>query len=170
MENYKQKLPDYLRFEAKNKREELAHAIKEYKDRIEILQSIKRTHKKDGSDFQNLWKNFDAPESVRLGRWFCVYTKYTEISARRNGELHKIQLEGHDATAMQDVTADEIEAEILAHLEKYKERLKKAENNAAKFDGEIDELAKITEKLGEFLDKLESGNDYKLRDALKKAL
>lgn len=170
MENYKQKLPDYLRFEAKNKREELAHAIKEYKDCIEILQSIKRTHKKDGSDFQNLWKNFETPETVRLGRWYCVYTKYTEINARRNGEHHKIQLEGHDATAMQDVTADEIEAEIKTHLEKYKDRLAKAENNAAKFDGEVDELAKITEKLGEFLDKLEGGNDYKLRDALKKAL
>lgn len=76
----------------------------------------------------------------------------------------------HDATAMEDVTADEIEAEIKKHIEKYRGRLADAERDAQKFDGEIDELAKITEKLGEFLDKLESGNDYKLREALKKAL
>ena len=170
MENYKEKLPRYLKSDAESKKAEIKQAISDYKACIEILESIKRTHKKDGSDFQNLWKNFETPETVRLGRWFCVYTKYTEISARRNGELHKIQLEGHDATSMQDVTADEIEAEILAHLEKYKDRLAKAENNAAKFDGEVEELAKITEKLGEFLDWLDSGNDYKLRDALKKSL
>lgn len=168
MENYKEKLPRYLMHEAENKRGELAHAIKEYKDCIEILQSIKRTHKKDGSDFQNLRKNFETPESVRLGRWFCVYTKYTEISARRNGELHKIQLEYHNAE--DEPTADEIEAEIKKHIEKYKGRLADAENDAQKFDGEVDELTKITEKLGEFLDKLESGNDYKLREILKKAL
>ena len=51
---------------ATKKMEELQHTIKTYKNAIEILQSIKRTHKKDGSDFQNLWKNFETPENVRL--------------------------------------------------------------------------------------------------------
>lgn len=83
MENYKQKLPDYLRFEAKNKRGELRDAVKTYTACIEVLESIKRVHKKDGSDFQNLWKNFDMPENVRLGRWFCVYSKYAQVTAYR---------------------------------------------------------------------------------------
>lgn len=168
MENYKEKLPRYLMHEAENKRGELAHAIKTYKNALEILGSIKRVHKKDGSDFQNLWKNFETPENVRLGRWFCVFSKYAQVNARRDGESHKIQLEYHNAE--DEPTADEIEAEIKTHIEKYKKRLADAENDAQKFGGEVDELAKITEKLGEFLDKLESGNDYKLRDILKKAL
>ena len=170
MENYKEKLPNWLKNDAKSKKEELAHAIKSYKNAIEILESIKRTHKKDGSDFQNLWKNFDAPECVRLCWWYCVYTKYTTIHAYWDGEHHEIQLEGHDATAMQDATADEIEEEIKKWIEKYKGRLKDAENNYALFDGEVEQLAKITAKLGEFLDGLQSENDYKLRELLKKAL
>lgn len=168
MENYKERLPRYLKHEAENKKTELMHAVKSYWNCIEILQSIKRTHKKDGSDFQNLRKNFETPQNVRLGRWFCTSSKYPEISARRDGESHKIQLEHHDAT--QETTADEIEAEIQKHIEKYKNRLADAKNDLAKFDGDLEKLAKITEKIGEFLDGLESGNDYKLKDALKKAL
>lgn len=168
MENYKEKLPLRINHEAGKTREELAHAIKIYKNALEILESIKRVHKKDGSDFQNLWKNFDMPENVRLGRWQCVFSKYAQINARRDGESHKIQLEYHNAE--DEPTADEIEAEIKKHIEKYKNRLADAENDAQKFGGEVDELAKITEKLGDFLDKLESGNDYKLREILKKAL
>lgn len=170
MENYKEKLPNWLKNDAKSKKEELAHAIKSYKNAIEILESIKRTHKKDGSDFQNLWKNFETPENVRLCWWYCVYTKYTTIHSYWDGEHHEIQLEGHDATAMQDVTADEIEEEIKNGIEKYKGRLKDAENNYALFDGEVEQLAQITAKLGEFLDGLQSENDYKLRELLKKAL
>lgn len=168
MENYKEKLPFYLKKEAENKEKDLAHAVKTYKNAIEILKSIKRTHKKDGTDFQNLWKNFETPQNVRLGRWFCVFSKYAEISARRDGESHKIQLEYHNAE--DEPTADEIEAEIQKHIEKYEKRLESAENDAKMFGGEVDELAKITEKLGEFLDGLQSENDYKLRDLLKKAL
>ena len=134
MENYKEKLPRYLMHEAENKGGELAHAIKEYKDCIEILQSIKRVHKKDGSDFQNLRKNFDTPESVRIGRWFCVFSKYAQVNARRDGESHKIQLEYHNTE--DEPTADEIEAEIKKHIEKYKGRLADAENDAQKFGGE----------------------------------
>lgn len=170
MENYKEKLPRWLKNDATKKVEELQHTIKTYQNAIEILQSIKRTHKKDGSDFQNLWKNFETPENVRLGWWYCVYTKYTKINAYWDGELHEIELEGHDATAMEDVKADEIEEEIKNGIEKYKGWLKDAENNYALFDGEVEQLAKITEKLGEFLDGLQSENDYKLRELLKKAL
>lgn len=170
MENYKERLPRWLKHEAESKKAEIQQSIVEYKACIEILESIKRTHKKDGTDFQNLWKNFDAPESVRLGWWYCVYTKYTEITARRNKGHHKIQLEGHDATAMEDVKADEIEAEIKQAIEKYKRWLSDAENNLLKWDGELDKLASITETLGEFLDNLESENDYKLRETLKKVL
>ena len=84
MENYKEKLPRYLKNDAESKKEEIKQAIADYKACIEILESIKRTHKKDGSDFQNLWKNFEAPESVRLGWWYCVFSKYAEINAYRN--------------------------------------------------------------------------------------
>lgn len=168
MENYKEKLPRRLKNDATKKAEELAHTIKTYENAIEILESIKRVHKKDGSDFQNLWKNFDAPKSVRLGRWYCVSSKYAEVNARRDGESHKIQLEYHNAK--DEPTADEIEAEIKKHIEKYEGRLAKAKTNYEKRNGEVEQLAQITEKLGDFLDNLESGNDYKLRDLLKNAL
>ena len=168
MENYKEKLPRWLKNDATKKAEELQHTIKTYKNAIEILQSIKRVHKKDGTEFQNLWKNFDAPESVRLGRWHCVFSKYAEVNARRDGESHKIQLEYHNAE--DEPTADEIEAEIKKHIEKYEGRLAKAKTNYAKRDGEVKQLAQITGKLGEFLDGLQSENDYKLRDLLKNAL
>jgi hypothetical protein len=39
-----------------------------------------------------------------------------------------------------------------------------------KFDAEVEQLANLTEKVGEFLDWLESKNDYKLRELLKKVL
>jgi hypothetical protein len=170
MENYKEKLPKWLKNDATKKAEELAHTIKTYQNAIEILQSIKRTHKKDGSDFQNLWKNFETPENVRFSWWYCVYTKYARINAYWDGEHHEIELEGHDATAMEDVKADEIEEEIKKHIEKYEGWLAKAKTNYEKRAGEVEQLAQITEKLGEFLDGLQSENDYKLRDLLKNIL
>lgn len=170
MENYKEKLPKWLKNDATKKAEELQHTIKTYQNAIEILQSIKRTHKKDGSDFQNLWKNFETPENVRLSWWYCVYTKYAKINAYWDGELHEIELEGHDATKMEDVRADEIEEEIKKHIEEYEGRLAKAKTNYEKRAGEVEQLAQITEKLGEFLDGLQSENDYKLRDLLKNVL
>lgn len=165
--NYKNDLPKWLKHEATYKKADIVQSIEDYKACITILESIKRTAKKDGTDFQNLFKNFDAPESVRLGWWYCVYTKYVEINGYLNG-CHKIQLEGHDAS--ETITADQLEAEIKNALEKYKEWLRDAENDLAKFDGEIEKLASITEKLGEFFDNLETDNDYKLRECLKKAL
>lgn len=170
MENYKEKLPKWLKNDATKKAEELQHTIKAYKNAIEILQSIKRTHKKDGSDFQNLWKNFETPENVRLSWWYCVYTKYARINAYWDGEHHEIELEGHSVIAMEDVRADEIEEEIKKHIEKYEGRLAKAKTNYEKRAGEVEQLAQITGKLGEFLDGLQSENDYKLRDLLKNVL
>lgn len=167
MENYKEKLPRYLKNDAESKKREIEQAIADYKACIEILESIKRTHKKDGADFQNLLKNFKTPENVRIGRRICVYSKYATIYWYLNGS-HKIQLDYH--TIEQNPTADEIEAEIKKHIELYRGRLADAENDLEKFDAEVEQLANLTEKVGEFLDWLESKNDYKLRELLKKAL
>lgn len=149
MENYKEKLPRYLKIDAGSKKEEIKQAIADYKACIEILESIKRTRKKDGSDFQNLWKNFETPENVRIGRRVCVFSKYATIHGYLNGN-HEIQLDYH--TVEQNPTADEIEAEIKKHIEKYRGRLADAENNLKKFDDEVEQLANLTEKVGEFLD------------------
>lgn len=167
MENYKAKLPHYLKMDAEGKKEEIKQAIADYKACIEILENIKRTHKKDGADFQNLWKNFETPENVRIGRRVCVFSKYATIHGYLNGN-HEIQLDYH--TVEQNPTADEIEAEIKKHIEIYKGRLANAENDLKKFDDEVEQLANLTEKVGEFLDWLESKNDYKLRELLKKVL
>ena len=115
MENYKEKLQRYLKSDAESKKAEIKQAISDYKACIEILESIKRTHKKDGSDFQNLWKNFETPENVRIGRRVCVFSKYATIHGYLNGN-HEIQLDYH--TVEQNPTADEIEAEIKKHIEK----------------------------------------------------
>jgi uncharacterized FlaG/YvyC family protein len=66
--------------------------------------------------------------------------------------------------------ADEIEEEIKEQIEKYKNRIEEAEKNAKQWDGEVEELAKLTGQIGEFLDNIKSGNDYKLRDILEHAL
>lgn len=167
MENYKEKLPRYLKNDAESKKREIEQAIEDYKACIEILESIKRAHKKDGSDFQNLWKNFETPENVRIWRRICVFSKYATIHGYLNGH-HEIQLDYH--TAEQNPTADEIEAEIKKHIEIHRGRLADAENDLKKFDAEVEQLANLTEKVGEFLDWLESKNDYKLRELLKKVL
>lgn len=165
MENYKEKLPHRLRRDAEKTAQRLAETVETYKKSLELLQGIKRLHKKDGSDFQNVLKNFETPQGACISWGYVITTKYVEISAR---PLPKISLERHDIG--DELTADEIEAEIQKHIEKYKGRIAEAENNAQRFGGELDELAKITEKLGEFLDGLQSENDYKLRDLLKNAL
>lgn len=164
MENYKERLPRYLRQDAEKQRAELLETVGEYKKCLEILEGIKRTHKKDGSDFQNVVKNFEMPDGSRLEWYYIITSKYMEVRAYP----HKIMLEYHDIA--DQPTADEIRGEIQLHIEKYKKRIKEAENNAEKFGGELDQLASITATLGEFLDKLESGNDYKLRDLLKHVL
>lgn len=84
MENYKAKLPRYLKSDAESKKREIEQAIADYKACIEILESIKRMHKKDGVDFQNLWKNFETPENVRIGRQVCVFSKYATIHGYLN--------------------------------------------------------------------------------------
>lgn len=167
MENYKEKLPRWLKHEAESKKAEIQQSIADYKACIEILESIKRTHKKDGTDFQNLFKNFDYPENVRIWWRNVVYSKYWEINWYLNG-CHEIHLEAHQMG--EEVSANTFEAEIKQAIENYKRWLADAENDLLKWDGELDKLASITETLGEFLDNLESGNDYKLRETLKKVL
>lgn len=168
MENYKERFPRWLKNEAENKKAELQQAITDYKACIEILESIKRTSKKDGSDFQNLFKNFEMPENVRLGWWFVVYSKYGQIHSYRNGTHQEIILESHDIK--DEVSADQLEAEIKQHIEKYKNWLNDAENDLKKFDDDLSGFSEIVANLGQFLDNLESGNDYKLRESLKKVL
>lgn len=151
--------------EAENKKKDLVQTVEIYKKSLEVLQSIKRVYKKDGSNFQNLLKNFETPEGVYISRYYVITSKYLQVNSY---PLPKIMLEYHNIS--DEPTAEEIEAEIKLHIEKYTKRIKEAENNLAKFNGELEQLSKITEKLGEFLDGLQSGNDYKLRDLLKKAL
>lgn len=164
MENYAEKLPRYIRHEAEQKKAELLKSVEDYKECLKILEGIKRVHKKDGGDFANVFKNFDMPGVARFGWWHCVYSKYWEIY----DYPHRIQLNYHDR--QDKPTADELEAEIKEHAEKYRRRIAEAENSAKRFDGELDELASLGEKIGEFLDNLKSENDYKMRDILKKAL
>lgn len=58
MENYKAKLPHYLKMDAESKKEEIKQAIADYKACIEILESIKRTHKKRRRRFSKLMEKF----------------------------------------------------------------------------------------------------------------
>lgn len=167
MENYKEKLPRWLKNDAQNKEKELQQAIVDYKACIKILESIQRTHKKDGTDFQNLFKNFDTPENVRIWWRYCVFSRYVKINWYLDGS-HEIMLEYHETS--EELTANTVEAEIKQAIEKYKKWLADAEKDLEKWGGELEKLASITETLGEFLDNLESGNDYKLRETLKKVL
>lgn len=164
MENYAEKLPRYIRHEAEQKKAELLKSVENYKGCLKILESIKRAHKKDGGDFANVFKNFEMPGRASFGWWNCAYSKYAEITEYP----HRILLNYHD---WQDQpTADEIEAELKEHTEKYKTRIAEAENDVKRFDGELDELASLGEKIGDFLDNLKSENDYKMRDILKRVL
>lgn len=188
MENYKTKLVRYLKDNATTKKAEILKSIEDYKACIKILEWIKRVHKKDGSDFQNVLKNFEMPEGSRIYWELVVFTNELRISAYP----HKIYLNGYETDeakvqAKKEASpreicgggylkewyyknADEIEEEIKEQIGKYKERLKKAENNASQRDAEVNELADLTGKIGEFLDNLKSENDYKFRDILEHAL
>lgn len=188
MENYKEKLVRYLMDNAKTKKAEILTSIENYKKCLEILEGVKRIHKKDGTDYQNVLKNFQMPEGARMYRELVVFTNWLRISAYP----HKIYLDGYETDpdkvqAMKEKdprsicgggylkewyykNADEIEEEIKEQIEKYKNRIEEAEKNAKQRDGEVEQLAKLTGQIGEFLDNIKSGNDYKLRDILEHAL
>ena len=92
MENYKEKLVRYLKDNATTKKAEILKSIEDYKACIKILEWIKRVHKKDGSDFQNVLKNFEMPEGSRIYWELVVFTNELRISAYP----HKIYLNWYE--------------------------------------------------------------------------
>jgi len=185
----KERLAQKLQSNAQKVKGDLLGTVASYKKCIEILEGIKRTHKKDGSDFQNVLKNFEMPAGASMYWELVVFNNELRISAYPE----KIYLEGYEndpeKVAEMEKTdpsrvihnwayvkdgyyknADEIEEEIKKQIGKYKERLKRAENDLAKFDGEFTELQKIADTFGDFLENLQSDNDYKLTRILKEAL
>ena len=188
MENYSKKLVTYLKSNAEEQKKKILHSVESYKKCLEILKGIKRIHKKDGGDYENTLRNFQMPEGAVIYWELIVFHNELRISAYPE----KIYLNGYE-TDEEKVkakkekepreicgggylkewyykNADEIEEEIKETIKKYEGRLEEAENNAKQRDAEIKELGKLTEKIGEFLDNIQSENDYKLRDILKNAL
>lgn len=188
MENYKTKLVWRLTNNAEEKKKEILHSVESYTKCLEVLKGIKRIKKKDGTDFKDTIKNFEMPEGARMYWELVVFTNELRISAYPE----KIYLDGYEtdpakveAKKQKDPRsifwggyiregyykdADEIEEEIKATILKYESRLNEAKNNAKKWDKEVKQLAKITEKIGDFLDNIESKNHYKLCDILEHAL
>ena len=188
MENYKTKLVWRLTHNAEEKKKEILHSVETYTKCLEILKGIKRVKKKDGTDFKDTIKNFEMPEGARMYWELVVFTNELRISAYPE----KIYLDGYEtdpakveAKKQKDPRsicgggflkewyykdADEIEEEIKETIVKYENRLNEAKNNAKKWDKEVKQLAKLTEKIGDFLDNIESKNHYKLCDILEHAL
>ena len=188
MENYSKKLVIYLNNNAEEQKKNILHSIESYKKYLEILKDIKRVHKKDGGDYENTLRNFQMPEGAVIYWELVVFNNELRISTPSG----KIYLNGYE-TDEEKVkakkekepreicggwylkegyykNADEIEEEIKEAIKKYEGRVEEAENDAKQRDAEVKELSKLTEKIGEFLDNIQSENDYKLRDILKKAL
>jgi hypothetical protein len=74
---------------------ELRETVESYKKRLEILGGIKRTHKKDGSDFQNRLKNFEFTK----GGEFLLEGGVAFNSLKIYGDGERIYLEGYTTDA-----------------------------------------------------------------------
>ena len=186
----KQRLAHKLESNAQKVKADLVERVADYKKKIEMLEGIKRTHKKDGSEFQHLLKNFEAPEGVRIYRGEIGLHKGVIVSDYPHEitlEVEETDKEKVEEMKQKDAgrgwylapyywtewyykNADEMEEEIKKEIEKHKERLRRAENDLEKFEGEFSELQKIADSFGDFLENLQSDNDYILTRILKEAL
>lgn len=185
---YKSNFARALESKAQKIKGDLLGTVANYKKCLEILENIKRVHKKDGSDFQNVLKNFEMPEGAELYREHVVFENQLRISAYPQ----KIYLDGYenDADKVEEMRkknperliniyglktfyykdADEIEQEIKETADKYRERIKKAEQNANNWDADVEKLKDAVKGLTDLLDNLGDENDYKLVQILKEAL
>jgi hypothetical protein len=77
--------------DAQKIKNELRENVESYKKKLEILEGIKRTHKKDGADFQNRLKNF---EFTKGGEFYLEGgLAFNSLKIYHQGE--RIYLEGY---------------------------------------------------------------------------
>lgn len=156
---------------------ELQDYIQSCIDKINILDSVKRIHKKDWSDFQNFLKNFETPDKVYIWYEYSRITIYSYIDWKKREIMinkytcDKDEIENYRKTSPDRIiselyckdsvyyTPDEIMLQIEKSKNQIKENLKKYQSILWDFENTCETLLKKLDPLLDFLQELKSKND-----------
>ena len=147
-------------------------------DKINILDSVKRIHKKDWSDFQNFLKNFTAWENIHIYyemsritiksyvNWEkreIIIDRYTcdekEIEEYRKSDPDRIVTQSYLKDCVY-YNPDEIMIQIEKEKEKFKKSLIKYEIEIENFENNCKELLSKLDPLLDFLQDQHTKNDW----------
>lgn len=134
-------------------KKEIEKNIKEYKKSIELLKSIKRVYKKDGSDFQKLSNNFIIENGSIIIE--SDYLKYNTEDSKYKTEVKLFKSFGYCDYKeyylyiynKEEINASRIEEEIKEQLEKNKKYLKEEEENFKKLHHVYKKIKKLAHEI-----------------------
>lgn len=167
----------YFTEAVKKEKQNLIDCVEDTKKRIEILKSIKRNYKKDGSNFQNFLQNFksDLP-------YFKIYYEYSWIKAAvypvevyiqkhatrsywKDEFFEKMEKEAPERIIKSywlmdqiEYTPDEIMENIKKDIERENKNLIEYENQLNNFDENVEKLTEKLEEMEKFFNWL--GESY----------
>ena len=113
-------------------RKKLERELKQTEARIENWQRVTRTHKKDGGDFANIWRNFDV---IYTGHEYSdsievhVPGSYPDYNMARDFIMVKTE----------NLTADDVENAIKGRIEQLKKHKETIRDNLGVMDNLYDE-------------------------------
>ena len=174
----------------KNIVKELENRIDEHEALLEAWQNVKRLHKKDGSDFSVLSKNFenakieDEPYSIypvkivkvwncgKSGKYYNEEIKCTQIVRYSKREIEPSRI--IKETLLEDrydLTIDEIFEDIATRIEHHKNRIEELQNQivmAEKYYNLVqNKMQEVKTILDEVCDNKVQGKNLDLRYALE---
>lgn len=157
----------YFTESVKKEKENLIECVENTKKRIELLKSIKRVYKKDGSNFQNFLQNFksDLPNCK-------IYYEYSRITASlypvevmipkhvnrkywKDEYFEKIEKEAPERIIKSYWLMDQIEYTPDEIMENIKEMIERENKNLIEYENQLNNFDENVEKLTEKLEELE---------------
>ena len=174
----------------KNIVKELENRIDEHEALLEAWQNVKRLHKKDGSDFSVLSKNFenakieDEPYSLypvkivkvwncgKSGKYYNEEIKCTQIVRYSKREIEPSRI--IKETLLEDrydLTIDEIFEDIATRIEHHKNRIEELQNQIVMaekyYNLVVEKMQEVKAILNEVCADKVNGNNLDLRYALE---
>ena len=170
-------------------RNEMLDTIATYKEKIRLWQNVKRKTKKDGTDFQNLSKNFENAEIIVKYGDTCIQVVNYNIRIAGNYVDDYFQIEQvvqyfkawevpenriiHEYCRSPYIrmSPDEIMKYIQYHISKYEKWITEYEEQLEKLDAMYDYVSDHLEELMDYIRKNAGNNShlyYEMRGLIEK--